>query len=60
MMDKKTLNNLRFITPFLNEKNKKRLMELPISERNNIIDAFADYLIVCQMKKELKRMFEQK
>ena len=52
-MDKKILNNLRFITPFINEDNKKRLMQLSISERNNVINAFADYLIVCQMKKEL-------
>lgn len=55
MMDKKTLNNLYFITPFLNEKNKNCLMELPISERNNVINAFANYLIVCQMKKELEK-----
>lgn len=55
-MDKKTLNNLYFITPFLNEENKKSLMELSISERNNVINAFADYLIVYQMKKELKIM----
>ena len=54
-MDKKILNNLRFITPFINEDNKKRLMQLPISERNNVINAFADYLIVCQMKKELRK-----
>ena len=53
MIDKKTLNNLRFITPFLNEDNKKRLMELSISERNNVINAFADYLVICQIKKEL-------
>ena len=53
MIDKKTLNNLRFITPFLNEDNKKCLMELPIPERNNVINAFADYLVICQMKKEL-------
>ena len=53
MMDKKTLNNLYFITPFLNEENKKQLMQLPISERNNVINAFADYLIDYQMKKEL-------
>lgn len=57
MMDKKTLNNLYFITPFLNEGNKKRLMQLPISERHNVINAFAEYLIGCQMKKELERMF---
>lgn len=54
-MDKKTLNNLYFITPFLNEDNKKQLMQLPISERNNVINAFADYLIVCQIKKELAK-----
>ena len=53
MIDKKTLNNLRFVTPFINEDNKKQLMQLPISERNNVVNAFADYLIVCQMKKEL-------
>ena len=53
MIDKKILNNLRFITPFLNEDNKKRLMQLPIPERNNVINAFADYLVICQMKKEL-------
>lgn len=57
MMDKKTLNNLYFITPFINEDNKKRLMQLSISERNNVINAFADYLIGCQMKKELEKMF---
>lgn len=57
MMDKKTLNNLRFVTPFINEDNRKRLMQLPVSERNNVINAFADYLIGCQMKKELERMF---
>lgn len=51
MIDSKTLNNLCFITPFLNEDNKKQLMQLPIPERNNVINAFADYLIVCQMKK---------
>ena len=53
MVDSKTLNNLRFIIPFLNEKNKNRLMKLSIPERDNVINAFADYLIVCQMKKEL-------
>ena len=55
MIDKKTLNNLYFITPFLNENNKKQLMQLPISERNNVINAFADYLIDYQMKKELEK-----
>lgn len=57
MVDSKTLNNLRFITPFLNEENKKRLMQLPIPQRDNVINAFADYLIDCQMKKELEKMF---
>ena len=55
MIDKKTLNNLCFITPFINEDNKNRLMQLSISERNNVINAFADYLIAYQMKKELEK-----
>jgi len=54
-MDKKTLNNLYFITPFINEDNKNRLMQLSIPERNNVINAFADYLIGYQIEKELAK-----
>lgn len=59
-MDKKILNNLRFITPFINEDNKKRLMQLSISERNNVINAFADYLIGYQIEKELAKEIDNK
>lgn len=48
---KKTLNNLHFITPFLSEENKKRLMQLPAPERDNVINAYANFLIDWEFRK---------
>lgn len=58
-MDKKTLNNLHFITPFLNEDNKKSLMQLPISQRDNIINAYTKFLIDWEFRKMIDNKIKE-